>query len=209
MVVNLSSHMETFRNIPAITARSAEDWRSWLKENHEKVENVWLIIFKKESRIPTVTYKDSVDEALCFGWIDSKGVKRDESSYYQFYSKRKPKSNWSGVNKAKVDVLLAQGKMEPAGMAMVELAKKIGTWNTLDAATNLEIPDDLLAALQSYEAAAQNFEAFPKSTKRAILEWISAAKQSATRQKRVEETAKLAAQNIRANQYVPKNNSQP
>jgi uncharacterized protein YdeI (YjbR/CyaY-like superfamily) len=201
--------METFRNIPAITARSAEDWRSWLKENHEKVENVWLIIFKKESRIPTVTYKDSVDEALCFGWIDSKGVKRDESSYYQFYSKRKPKSNWSGVNKAKVDVLLAQGKMEPAGMAMVELAKKIGTWNTLDAATNLEIPDDLLAALQSYETAAQNFEAFPKSTKRAILEWISAAKQSATRQKRVEETAKLAAQNIRANQYVPKNNSQP
>ena len=201
--------METFRNIPAITARSAEDWRSWLKENHEKVENVWLIIFKKESRIPTVTYKDSVDEALCFGWIDSKGVKRDDNSYYQFYSKRKPKSNWSGVNKAKVDVLLAQGKMEPAGMAMVELAKKIGTWNTLDAATNLEIPDDLLAALQSYEAAAQNFEAFPKSTKRAILEWISAAKQSATRQKRVEETAKLAAQNIRANQYVPKNNSQP
>ena len=145
--------METFRNIPAITARSAEDWRSWLKENHEKVENVWLIIFKKESKIPTVTYKDSVDEALCFGWIDSKGVKRDESSYYQFYSKRKPKSNWSGVNKAKVDVLLAQGKMEPAGMAMVELAKKIGTWNTLDAATNLEIPDDLLAALQSYETA--------------------------------------------------------
>jgi uncharacterized protein YdeI (YjbR/CyaY-like superfamily) len=201
--------METFRNIPAITARSAEDWRSWLKENHEKVENVWLIIFKKESRIPTVTYKDSVNEALCFGWIDSKGVKRDESSYYQFYSKRKPKSNWSGVNKAKVDVLLAQGKMEPAGMAMVELAKKIGTWNTLDAATNLEIPDDLLAALQSYETALQNFEAFPKSTKRAILEWISAAKQSATRQKRVEETAKLAAQNIRANQYVPKNNSQP
>ena len=201
--------METFRNIPAITARSAEDWRSWLKENHEKVENVWLIIFKKESRIPTVTYKDSVDEALCFGWIDSKGVKRDESSYYQFYSKRKPKSNWSGVNKAKVDMLLAQGKMEPAGMAMVELAKKIGTWNTLDAATNLEIPEDLLAALQSYETAVQNFEAFPKSTKRAILEWISAAKQSVTRQKRVEETAKLAAQNIRANQYIPKNNSQP
>ena len=201
--------METFRNIPAITARSAEDWRSWLMENHEKVENVWLIIFKKESRIPTVTYKDSVDEALCFGWIDSKGVKRDDSSYYQFYSKRKPKSNWSGVNKAKVEMLLAKGKMEPAGMAMVELAKKIGTWNTLDAATNLEIPDDLLAALQSYEAAEQNFEAFPKSTKRAILEWISAAKQSATRQKRVEETAKLAAQNIRANQYIPKNNSQP
>jgi uncharacterized protein YdeI (YjbR/CyaY-like superfamily) len=201
--------METFRNIPAITARSAEDWRSWLKENHEKVENVWLIIFKKESRIPTVTYKDSVDEALCFGWIDSKGVKRDESSYYQFYSKRKPKSNWSGVNKAKVDVLLVQGKMEPAGMAMVELAKKIGTWNTLDAATNLEIPDDLLAALQSYETAVQNFEAFPKSTKRAILEWISAAKQSVTRQKRVEETAKLAAQNIRANQYTPKSSPKP
>lgn len=201
--------METFRNIPAITARSAEDWRSWLKENHEKVENVWLIIFKKESRIPTVTYKDSVDEALCFGWIDSKGVKRDDNSYYQFYSKRKPKSNWSGVNKAKVDVLMAQGKMEPAGMAMVELAKKIGTWNTLDAATNLEIPDDLLAALQSYETAAQNFEAFPKSTKRAILEWISAAKQSTTRQKRLEETAKLAAQNIRANQYTPKNSPKP
>lgn len=201
--------MEIFRNIPAITARSAEEWRIWLKENHQKVENVWLIIFKKETGIPTVTYKDSVDEALCFGWIDSRGVKRDSGSYYQFYSKRKPKSNWSGVNKAKVDVLLAQGKMEPAGMAMVELAKKTGTWNTLDAATNLEIPDDLRAALQSYETAAQNFEAFPKSTKRAILEWISAAKQSATRQKRVEETAKLAAQNIRANQYTPKNNSQP
>lgn len=201
--------MEIFNNTAAIVADSPAAWRKWLEENHQTKENIWLIIFKKASGIPTVTYKESVDEALCFGWIDSKGVKRDESSYYQFYSKRKPKSNWSGVNKAKVDVLIAEGKMRPAGLEMIELAKQIGTWTALDAATQLEIPPDLLDALQKYADAERNFEAFPKSAKRAILEWISAAKQSATRQNRIEETAKLAAQNIRANQYSPKNNQKP
>jgi uncharacterized protein YdeI (YjbR/CyaY-like superfamily) len=201
--------METFINIAAIVADSPAAWRKWLEENHQSKENIWLIIFKKASGIPTITYKESVDEALCFGWIDSKGVKRDETSYYQFYSKRNPKSNWSGVNKAKVEVLIAEGKMRPAGLEMIELAKRTGTWTALDSAIRLEIPPDLLNALRQYADAERNFEAFPKSTKRAILEWISAAKQSATRQKRVEETAKLAQQNIRANQYTPKNSQKP
>ncbi|CAD5250644.1 MULTISPECIES: YdeI family protein [unclassified Imperialibacter] len=190
--------------IATLHAASQQAWREWLEVNHETEKSVWLIIYKKESGTPSVYYPEAVDEALCFGWIDSKPNKRDEKSYFQFFSKRNPKSKWSGVNKRKVTRLHNEGRMAPAGLKMVELARQTGTWEALNDVETLSIPHDMEALLKNTPAAATNFSNFPPSTRRGILEWVSNAKKPETRQKRIEETVSLAAQNIRANQYKPK-----
>ncbi len=190
--------------IATLHAASRQVWRAWLKDHHETETNVWLIIYKKTSGIPSVYYPEAVDEALCFGWIDSKPNKRDDKSYFQFFSKRNPKSKWSGVNKRKVAQLLKEGKMAPAGLRLVELAKQTGTWEALDEVENLSIPIDMAELLERNPAAATNFSNFPPSIRRGILEWIANAKKKETRQKRIEETVVLAEQNVRANQYIRK-----
>lgn len=182
-------------------AKDQKTWRKWLEKNHDSTASIWLIIYKKDSGTASVYYPEAVDEALCFGWIDSKPNKRDDKSYYQFFSKRNPKSNWSRVNKEKIARLLKADKMAPAGLAMVETAKATGTWDALNDVENLVVPDDLQKALESVPQALDYFTAFPPSTRRGILEWILNAKRPETRQKRIDETAKLAGENIRANQY--------
>jgi uncharacterized protein YdeI (YjbR/CyaY-like superfamily) len=185
-------------------AKDQKTWRAWLKKNHSKEKSVWLIIYKKDSSIPSVYYSEAVDEALCFGWIDSKPNKRDEESYFQFFAKRNPKSNWSKINKEKVAKLIKLGKMEKAGLEMVALAKKTGTWDALNEVEEIGIPEDLQKAFTKNKIAATNFEAFPRSTKKGILDWILNAKRPETRQKRINETVSLAEKNIRANQYQRK-----
>lgn len=182
-------------------AQNGATWRKWLEENHATEKSVWLIIYKKDSDVPSVYYDEAVDEALCFGWIDSKPNKRDDKSYYQFFARRNPKSNWSRVNKQKVERLLAENRMAPAGLEMIRIAKETGTWTALDAIENLEIPPDLAAAFGNYPSSAENFGNFPRSVKRGILEWIINAKRPETRKKRIVETASLAAKNVRANQF--------
>ena len=186
---------------PSYHAKTLEDWRAWLLQNHHKEQFIWLIIYHKESETPSVYYDEAVDEALCFGWIDSKPNKRDQESYFQFFSKRNPKSNWSKVNKVKVARLIKENRMHESGLAMVEEAKKSGTWDALNDVDNLIVPNDLQEALKSVPKAAQYFDDFPKSVRRGILEWIFNAKKPETRKKRIEETASLAGENIRANQY--------
>jgi uncharacterized protein YdeI (YjbR/CyaY-like superfamily) len=193
--------METsYKNSPAFYASSRAAWREWLERCHDTEQNVWLVIFKKESGVPSVTYDEGVDEALCFGWVDSSINKRDELSFYQYFARRKPKSNWSKVNKEKVTRLTEQGLMRPAGQAMIDLAKRTGTWTALDAVENLTVPDDLQAALELNPQALEYFTAFPRSAKRGILEWLMNAKTEATRGKRVAEIVAKAALNERANQ---------
>lgn len=187
--------------IKTVEAESAEAWRSWLEQHWQSEKSIWLIIYKKSCTTPSVYYDEAVNEALCFGWIDSKPNKRDDESYYQFFSRRNPKSNWSAVNKQKVERLLKEGRMSAAGLEMVRIAKKTGTWDALNDIDNLVIPSDLQIELTKYSNAVQYFEAFPKSIKRGILEWIFNAKRSETREKRIAETAKLANNNLRANQF--------
>ncbi len=182
-------------------AKTQEEWRMWLETNHLVEKAIWLIIYKKNSKIPSVYYPEAVDEALCFGWIDSKPNKRDEESYYQFFSKRNPKSNWSKVNKEKVARLLAQGWIAPAGIEAIEIAKKNGTWTALDDVDKLIVPDDMQKLLNLNKIAKDNWERFPPSARRGILEWILNAKQATTRQKRISETVALAEKNIKANHY--------
>lgn len=182
-------------------ADSPKAWRNWLAANHLIENSVWLIIYKKASGTPSLTYSEAVDEGLCYGWIDSKPNKRDDESFYQYFSKRNPKSNWSRVNKQKIERLLNAKKMAPAGLEMIELAKKSGTWTALDDVENLVIPLDMQKEFDKNKLAFENFNNFPRSAKRGILEWIFNAKRSATRSKRISETVELAAKNIRANQY--------
>ena len=195
------SFQEEKDGVLAIAVENAQAWREWLTENHNQIQGVWLIMFHKSAGINSVYYDEAVDEALCFGWVDSKPNKRDHHSYYQYFAKRNPKSNWSKINKEKVERLLNANKMAPPGLTMMQIAKENGTWNALDAVERLEIPPDLQAQFDQYNLAATHFNAFPRSVKRSILEWIFNAKRPATRAKRIHETASLAQQNIRANQY--------
>jgi uncharacterized protein YdeI (YjbR/CyaY-like superfamily) len=192
------------KEIPEILFETRAQWRQWLSENGGNMKGVWLMYYKKSSGKPHLSYDEAVEEALCFGWIDSTPNKINEEMSKQYYAPRNPKSNWSKLNKTRVDKLLESGLMTDAGMKMIDLAKKTGTWDALNDVDNLLISEDLQAALQTLSNAEKNFNAFPASTKRGILEWILNAKTPETRSKRILETATLAAQNIRANQYVKK-----
>lgn len=193
--------MELKDGIRTFYATSRKEWRTWLEKNHQSEKSVWLIIYRKGCTIPSIYYPEAVDEALCFGWIDSKGNKRDADSYYQFFTKRNLKSNWSSVNKAKIEKLIAQNLMSPAGLHMVELAKQTGTWTALDEVDNITIPDDLQKEFDRNKTAFEYWDKFSRSSKRGILEWILNAKKQETRQKRIDETIRLAHENKRANQY--------
>ncbi len=196
--------MELRNGIKTFHAKNRESWRKWLMKNHGVETSVWLIIYKKDCAVPSIYYREAVDEALCFGWIDSKGNKRDENSYYQFFSRRNPKSNWSGVNKKKVASLIKEGLMTAAGMEMVKLAKKTGTWTALVDIEKLVMPDDLMALFAKNKTAFSFWGKFSPSTRRAILNWISEAKRPETRKKRITQTVKLAANNIKANAWTKK-----
>ncbi len=174
------------------------DWRKWLQENHATASSVWLVYYKKSSGIPSVSYDEAVEEALCFGWIDSVPNKIDEQSYKQMFSPRKPKSGWSRVNKQRIERLLVNGLMAEAGLAKIEAAKADGSWTKLDEVENLIVPPDLQAAFAENPTAAAKFEGFSRSSKRGILEWLLNAKRPETRARRVAEIVAKAAEGKRA-----------
>lgn len=193
-----------YKGLPVVYPQSISEWRNWLEEFHNSAKSVWVLMFKKSTGISSITYNEALDEALCFGWIDSKSNKRDEQSFYQIFSPRNPKSNWSRVNKNKIAVLEEQGKMAPKGREMVELAKRTGTWTALDLVEDLFIPQEMQQLFSQFPNAKSHYEAFPRSVKRGILEWIYSSKTDGTKMKRIRTTVELAEQNIRANQYTAK-----
>ncbi len=177
------------------------EWRAWLEQNHTHTEGVWLITFKKATGKPRVEYDEAVEEALCFGWVDSKPNKLDDERSMLWFAPRKPGTGWSKPNKERVARLMQAGLMAPAGLAKVAAAQQDGSWNALDAVEALELPPALQQALVANTAAQRYWEALPRSAKRGILEWIANAKKAETRAKRIEETVRLAAENKRANQW--------
>lgn len=176
-------------------------WRAWLHTHHQRPEGVWFISYKQATGKPRVTYAEAVEEALCFGWIDSKPQKLDAERSMLWFAPRKSGTGWSRPNKERVERLLASGLMQPAGQARVEAAQRDGSWALLDAVEALEVPPDLAAAFATYPNAAEHFAAFPRSVKRGILEWITLARRPETRARRIAETARLAQENVRANQW--------
>ncbi len=173
--------------------------RAWLTAHHREEKGVWVVFYKGEKR--TLSYEDLAEEALCFGWIDSKPGKVNDEKTKLYLAPRKPNSNWSALNKKRIAKLTKAGLLTEAGRAVVEAAKENGSWDALNDVENLVVPEDLARAFTKYDRAEANFQAFPPSTQRGILEWILNAKRDATRKKRVEETARLAEENERANQW--------
>jgi uncharacterized protein YdeI (YjbR/CyaY-like superfamily) len=191
-----------------VEARTRKEWRSWLEENHQQPAGVWLVTYKKATGLGTLDYAQSVEEALCFGWIDSRPGKVDAQRSKLWFAPRKPKSVWSKVNKERVERLTAAGQMHAAGLEMVHLARRTGTWQALEPVDSMEIPADLAALYKTNPIAARNFDAFPPSAKKGILQWIQSAKTPATRGKRLQETVSLAARNLRANSWPRPNLAQ-
>lgn len=183
-----------------VFAKDRAAWRRWLEDHHATSPAVWLVLGKKKSVVQTVTYDEAVEEALCFGWIDSKANPVDGERYKLWVAPRKARSGWSAVNKRRIDRLVAEGRMASAGLAAIDAAKADGSWSKLDASHALNIPKDLAAALKAYPHGRRNFDAFPPSARRGILQWIDGAKRPQTRAKRIEETARLANDNLRAHQ---------
>ena len=188
----------------SIQPKSILEWNQWLERNHSRANGIWLITFKQATGRPRIFYDDAVESALCFGWIDSKPRTLDAERSMLWFSPRKKGSAWSKRNKERVEKLVAANRLHEAGLAKIEEAKQDGSWIKLDSVEALEIPSDLRKAFKSNLGSNSNFDAFHRSTKRAILEWIGNAKTEATRAKRVSETATLAAENIRANQWTKK-----
>ena len=182
-------------------AKDRREWRNWLEKNSATSAGVWLVSYKQQTAQPSVAYSDAVEEALCFGWIDSRPNSLDEERYMRLFSPRKPKSPWSRLNKQRVEKLIEQGLMTAAGLKAIEGAKQDGSWNAYDAIEELTIPTDLAEALIANPTASRYFEAFSASVKKSILWWIERAKTAETREKRIAETVRLAAMNIKANQY--------
>jgi uncharacterized protein YdeI (YjbR/CyaY-like superfamily) len=191
----------SLEELERVHPKSRKQWRTWLERNHLKSPGVWLVTYKKETGKPRIDYAEAVEELLCFGWVDSKASKLDDERSMLLCTPRKPKSAWSRPNKERVARLTAEGLMAPRGVELVELAKRTGTWDALNDVEALVEPEDLKARLDTSRAARTNWDAFPRSVKRGILEWILNAKRPETRQKRIEETVSQAAKNLRANQW--------
>ncbi|HRH70451.1 MAG TPA: YdeI/OmpD-associated family protein [Flavobacteriales bacterium] len=184
-----------------VEVTSRAEWRAWLKKHHTRTEGIWLITYKKHVSDKYVSFQEKVQEALCFGWIDSTPRKLDADRVMHYLSPRKPKSVWSAINKAHVERLIAAKRMAPAGLKKIEQAKKDGSWNALEQVDALAMPAELTKAFARNKTAKKHFDAFPPSSKKIILHWVNSSKTDATRNKRTSETVSLAAKNIRANHY--------
>jgi uncharacterized protein YdeI (YjbR/CyaY-like superfamily) len=188
-------NIETFKNTATFYAKDRAEWRKWLAKNHTKESAIWLILFHKNSETSCINYNDAVEEALCFGWIDSVKYKRDLESAYQMFTPRKPKSIWSKLNKERVNRLTDAGLITSAGQKLIDLAKQTGTWDALNEIDNEIIPEDLEAAFKKNKVAKSNFETFSSSSKKMILYWIQSAKRAETRANRIAATVNAAHEN--------------
>jgi uncharacterized protein YdeI (YjbR/CyaY-like superfamily) len=189
------------KDVQNYCAANQQEWRTWLDLNHKKEAAVWLIFYKKKSPHYNLSWSDAVDEALCFGWIDSTKRKIDGEKYKQYFSKRKVKSNWSKVNKDKVKTLIDQELMEEEGYKSIAIAKENGSWTILDAVEALIVPEDLKEALVNYNGAEAYFECLSKSDKKILLYWVVSAKRDETRVKRILETAENASRQLKPTQF--------
>ncbi len=187
----------------SVEVTTLAQWRAWLQLNHTQRASVWLVTYKKGGSHPCVSYDEVVSEALCWGWIDSLPRKLDDERTMLRFSPRSKNTGWSALNKQRVARMVAAQRMQPQGMVKIDAAIADGSWQRLDRVEALEIPADLATALASHTGAAAQFVAFPRSVQRGILEWILAAKRPETRAKRILETATLANQGKRANQWRP------
>ena len=181
--------------------KSQQDWREWLEKNHQSEQSVWVVFYKASTKVPSLSWSAAVDEALCFGWIDSTKKTLDQDRYMQYFSKRKPQSNWSKINKEKVVKLMDYKQMRKAGVDNIEIAKQNGSWTILDSIEALILPEDLRTALEKHKNALEYYEGLSNSIKKQLLYWVISAKRKETREKRVLEIALSANENLKPKQF--------
>ncbi len=185
-------------------AETRADWRAWLERHHADAPGVWLVTYKKGSGHPHLPWDDVVEEALCFGWIDSRPNKLDAARSKLLVTPRKAGSPWSKINKERIERIVAAGLMTPAGQAKIDAAKADGSWAMLDEVEALVVSPDLAAALAAEPAAGAGWEAFPPSTKKPLLQWLVTAKRPETRAKRIAAIVAGAQVGRSPLAYVPK-----
>jgi uncharacterized protein YdeI (YjbR/CyaY-like superfamily) len=183
---------------PQVHADDRATWREWLETNHQTTRGAWLVTWRARSGRVGLDYEAAIEEALCFGWVDSTGGSVDDERGKLYFAPRKARSAWAATNKARVERLIAEGRMAPAGLAAIERAKANGSWTVLDGPERLEIPADLAAALERLPPAAVNFAAFPPSARKMQLGWVALAQRAETRAQRIAKVAEAAARNERA-----------
>ncbi|MCU0306808.1 MAG: YdeI/OmpD-associated family protein [Thermoleophilia bacterium] len=183
---------------------SVEAWGEWLARHHDRGRGVWLVSFKKATGRQAFGYEEAVTEALRVGWVDSRSRALDDERTMLWFAPRAAGSGWSRPNKERIARLEREGRMAEAGLRVVERARADGSWSMLDAVEDGVVPDDLAAAFARHPGSRERWDAFPRSARRGILEWIVQARRAGTRAARVEETARLAARGERANQWRPK-----
>ena len=197
MIEEIGAHSSDGR--PLLLVETQEEWRAWLERNHGTSPGVWLVSWKRASGKPYLPYGDTVDEALCFGWIDSRVNTLDDDRAMRLFTRRNPKSPWSRINKEKAARLMQQARMTEAGARMVAEAQSNGAWTMYDEIEDLVVPPDLASALATDETAQACFDNFSPSSKKNILWWIKSARKPETRAARIARTAELAAENRMAN----------
>lgn len=175
----------------------AGEWREWLAANHTQQEGVWLVSWKARTGKPSIGYEAGVEEALCYGWVDSTSRSLDDERGMLWYAPRRKGSLWASSNKARVARLEAEGRMTDAGRAAIEAAKGDGSWSLLEPVEALIVPNDLQAAFAVHPNADSHWDAFSATAQRAYLLWIYTAKRQETRAQRVQETAVLVADGVR------------
>jgi uncharacterized protein YdeI (YjbR/CyaY-like superfamily) len=182
--------------LPRVQPKSRKAWRAWLEKHHASSTGVWLVYAKKHSGLPSLTYNDAVEEALCFGWIDSKINPIDDDFYRQIFTPRKLKSVWSALNKTRVERLLAAGLMAPAGLAVIKAAKSSGTWDAMKQVEESGIPADLEKAIEANPDASRNWGSYSASRRKGALYRLAGAKRPETRAKYLQEIIENMARNL-------------
>jgi uncharacterized protein YdeI (YjbR/CyaY-like superfamily) len=184
--------------------KTKQHWREWLSKNHIIKDAVWVVFYNKKSTKPTISWTDAVDEALCFGWIDSKAETLDIESHKHYFCKRKANSTWSKINKEKVEKLTSNKLMTEAGLHVIEIAKQNGSWTILDEVEELIIPADLESLFVKNDGSKEYFSSLSKSRRKNLLQWIALAKTDTTRQKRILEIVENAMKNQLPKQFRTK-----
>lgn len=187
---------------PEIHINTRAEWRQWLEDFHQSHQSVWIICNIQKSGLPVVGWGELVEEALCFGWIDSTRKTIDECSFKQLFSRRKPKSTWSRINKEKVQRLIDDKLMQEAGYECIKIAKENGYWVILDTVEDLIVPEDLIEAFKIHTGSEEYFQGLSKSMKKMMLQWIVLAKRPETRKKRIDEIAEHAAQGKKPKHFL-------
>ena len=179
-----------------IYLKSKQEWRAWLKANHKKTKEVWLVFNKKETGLPSIPYEDAVEQALCFGWIDSLIKKLNQNQYARMFTPRREDSKWSVSNKKRVEKMIESGMMTTHGMSLVKAAKRIGSWDDPVKKPDLDfkIHPEFTTALQDNPEAQKNFNNLTITHQKQYITWIGVAKRSETREKRIKESIILLKQ---------------